>query len=76
MHSSTTESNSVWAADSLIARLKEAQQDGTLEKMYNRWEPKDIDIDLVIQTLSTLETQIERKDFIYFSCPSFYLSIR
>ena len=76
MHSSTTESSSVWAADSLIASLKEAQQDGTLAKMSNRWEPKDIDIDLVTQTLSTLETQIERKDFLAFSYPSFYLSIR
>ena len=76
MHSSKTESSSVWAADSLIARLKEDQQDGTLAKMSNRWEPKDIDIDLVTQTLSTLETQIERKDFLAFSYPSFYLSIR
>ena len=75
MQSSTTESRSVWEADSLITRLTEAKQDGTLAKLSNRWEPKDIDIDAVTQTLSTLETQIERADFLAFSLPSFYLSI-
>ena len=76
MQSSKIESDSVWEANSLITRLTQAKQDGTLAKMSNRWEPKDIDIDLVTQTLSTLETQIERADFLAFSCPSFYFSIR
>ena len=73
MHSSKIENYSVWEADSVIPRLTQAHQDGNL---FNRWEYKDIDIDLVTQTLSTLETQIERKDFLAFSYPSFYLSIR
>ena len=75
MQARTTENQSVWEADSLITRLTEAKQDGTLAKLSNRWEPKDIDIDQVTQTLSTLETQIERADFLAFSFPSFYLSI-
>ena len=73
MQSSKIENYSVWEADSVITRITKAHQDGTLS---NRWENKDLDIDLVTQTLSTLETQIERADFLAFSCPSFYLSIR
>ena len=76
MHSSKIENYSVWEADSVIARLTKAKQDETLLKLSNRWEPKDIDIDQVTQTLSTLETQIELKDFLAFSYPSFHLSIR
>ena len=76
MESSKTDSRDVWAADSLIASLKEAQQDGTLAKSSNRWLTIDLDIDLVSKTLSTLETQIERADFLALSYPSFYLSIR
>ena len=61
MQTSKTDSHDVWAADTLIASLTKAHQDGTFP---SRWYPKDIDIDQVTQTLSTLETQIERKDFI------------
>ena len=76
MQTSKANSRDLWAADSLIACLTEAKQDGTLEKLSNRWQTIDLDIDQATQTLSTLETQIERKDFIAFSCPYLYLSIR
>ena len=65
----------VWTADSLIARLTEAQQDGTLAKMSNEWLNIDLDLDKVTQTLSTLETGIERVDYIAFTCPPLYVKI-
>ena len=61
MQSSKTDSCDVWTAESLITRLNKAHQDGTLS---DRWNTKDLDIDQITKTLSTLETQIERKDFV------------
>ena len=62
----------VWTADSLIARLTEAQQDGTLAKK-SKWQAIDFDLEKVAQTLSTLETDIERADYIAFTCPPLYV---
>ena len=64
----------MWAAESLVAFLKGAQQDGTLDKISTRFH--EINLDQVTQTLENLKTDIEREDFLKYAVPSFYLLIR
>ena len=73
MVSNNSESR-VWAADSLIARISEGLQDGSLAKI-SKWQAINFDIKEVTQTLSTLETDIERADYIAYLCPALYLLI-
>ena len=75
MHNCKPHSGEVWAADSLIARLNEARQNGTLPTKPREWE-QTIDLDEVTQTLPTLKTHIERVDFLNFHYPSLYILIR
>ena len=71
MHAEKSESRSIWATDTLIAYLKQAHEDGSLAEKATKWY--EIDPDQVAQSLKTLETEIERQDFLKCTEPSFYL---
>ena len=67
------ESVNHWATASLIGCLKEAQQNGTLEKIATKWHK--INLDEVIEKLQNLEAEIERKEILKVCYPSLYIHI-